>query len=440
MAKSKDKKKRLDNDALREAGAVGFNMADVRQIQEQQESVNAEAYAKMVEAMSVSANYMGDTISDEGEVRMDDVYPTTLEETLKMDALLDESERAVKDENDEEYNKMIKELRGIVGWSRKRHYNFSWIIILGTLITVGVVMSIMGGAQNEKDSAKRALEKVKAWDADKDTIGLQLALDSVEFKGAWAAPIYYKAYHIKNNQHRIEDYTKSAEDYHMRADTASSRDSKKHYKELAKKYEKKTKEATKNLEECEKWDLKDAKKAAVKERKFQYRIMARMAFIAYIFAAIFILLIPLYIFATHAWGYNITKYREENEKLDKIKKWGFSVAAGLFGAAAAMDYLPDTKVTTYYSDGSTSSHTEGNAFNYIILAIKIGLLILAIAIIAAVSTGILIYSTIVGLKRNYDWKAIYAEAKARGGRAKDFALEKGAEAKAILSEDSNKKA
>ncbi|MBQ9340394.1 MAG: hypothetical protein IJS13_08705 [Paludibacteraceae bacterium] len=430
MAKDKkDKKKHLSSDALHEMGGVNFTMDDVRAVQNKQDDVNAKAYDYMVEAMAVSANYMGDTITDEG-IRMDDVYPTTLEETLAMDELLDKSERALKDENDEEYNRMITELRGIVGWSRRRHFNFSWGIIFGTLITVIAVVYLSGQASSGKAVAKADMVAIDNWDVKTDTITLEAAMDSLKTGVRIDRPIYYKARKIKRTNEAIATYQVNIEQAQASVDTATTKDNIKYYKEKVKENEKYLKREQDNLKEISGWSLKDAKKDAYKDAKAAYRAASVATFIAWIFGIIFILLIPLYIFANHSWGYVITKHREESELLDKIKTWGYSIAAGLFGAAAAMEYLPGYKVTTYYSNGSTSTHHEENGANYIILAIKIGLLILALVIVAIVSTGILIYSTIVGLKRNYDWKEIYAQAKEGGSKAADLAgkaLDKGAE-------------
>ena len=430
MAKDKkDKKKHLSSDALHEMGGVNFTMDDVRAVQNKQDDVNAKAYDYMVEAMAVSANYMGDTITDEG-IRMDDVYPTTLEETLAMDELLDKSERALKDENDEEYNRMITELRGIVGWSRRRHFNFSWGIIFGTLITVIAVVYLSGQASSGKAVAKADMEAIDKWDVETDTITLEAAMDSLKTGVRIDRPIYYKARKIKRTNEAIATYQVNIEQAQASVDTATTKDNIKYYKEKVKENEKYLKREQDNLKEISGWSLKDAKKDAYKDAKAAYRAASVATFIAWIFGIIFILLIPLYIFANHSWGYVITKHREESELLDKIKTWGYSIAAGLFGAAAAMEYLPGYKVTTYYSNGTTSTHHEENGANYIILAIKIGLLILALVIVAIVSTGILIYSTIVGLKRNYDWKEIYAQAKEGGSKAADLAgkaLDKGAE-------------
>ncbi len=96
-----------------------------------------------------------------------------------------------------------------------------------------------------------------------------------------------------------------------------------------------------------------------------------------------------------------------------MRKIGYSIAGFLAGGAFAMQYAADTKVTTHYSDGHTTIHTESNPVNYIILAIKFFLLAAAVIIVAFVSTVIMLYSATTGLKRNYDWKKIIADAKAK---------------------------
>ena len=117
------KKKGPDSDAKHSMGEYAFTPEDVDAVKGSKD----KAYAKLVEAMNVGG---------------DNFYPETLAETQQMDALLDESEKAAKGIKDIEYHKMLKEMRGIVGWSSRRHFNFSWGIILGSLITIGVVLWI----------------------------------------------------------------------------------------------------------------------------------------------------------------------------------------------------------------------------------------------------------------------------------------------------------
>lgn len=409
MAKSKDKKKRLSEEQKHMAGVVDFTIEDVRSAQNKQDSVNAEAYDLVVDAMSVSANYMDTTISDDGTVQMDDVYPTSLEETLKMDELLDKSERAVKDENDEEYNRLICTLRGIVGWSRRRHFNFSWWIILGTIITVVAVMRWSNSDKKTKEQAKVKVENIKKWSTDAEEVAdWEQLVAEASYGTQLASPTSYKAYKIKSKRESLEYAQKQTELYTMRADTATISKNKKNYKALAKDYEKKADRYQKDLDKVTKWSLKDAKKDALRDAKAGYKSAKKAAAFSYILMVFFILLIPLYVIANYAWGYNITKHREEQRKVEGIRKVAFGIAGALFGAGLAMDAFDTYRVR--WSDGSRTTETEAN---WVSIAFKAMLYALAIIIVAIVSTVIMIYSTISGFRHNYDFKAIIAEAKAK---------------------------
>ena len=395
-------------------GAVSFTVEDVQRVQNQKGSPNAKAYDYMVQAMSVSAKYMGQKTIEEG-TRLDDVYPTSYEETMKMDELLDQSERAVQDENDEEYNKMITELRGIVGWSRRRHFNFSWLIILGSLFTIIFLVHQFGGMGRKLHRYEYYMNKVKAWSLDPDSITLDMANDSLSrYHGdvGYDKPIYYKAFRLQTDAEWLRDYQESVRKNRYSMDTAQSRSDKRYFKKEYEKAEKRVKFYTELLdEEQNEWDFKDFQKDALKRLKASYRETYKTAIGFWFMQFLFLMLIPLYIFANHSWGYVITKYREENAKLEEIKMWTFVIAAGLFGAAASIKYLPGKWVTVRYDDGSSETRYEDNPANAGKFSMQLILLALAILAITVVSFGILVYSTWVGLKRNYDWKAIYKGAK-----------------------------
>lgn len=414
--KDKDKEElSIKPEDLRDMGAVSFTVEDVQRVQNQKGSPNAKAYEYMVEAMSVSAKYMGQKTIDK-ETRLDDVYPTSLEETMKMDELLDKSERAVQDENDEEYNKMITELRGIVGWSRRRHFNFSWLIILGSLFTIFFMVHHFGGMRSKLHRYEYYMNKVKAWSLDPDSITLDMANDTLSryYYGdvAYDKPIYYKAFRLKTDAEWLRDYEESVRDNRYSMDTAQSRSDKKYFKKEYEKAEKRVKFYTKLLdEEQNEWDFKDFQKDALKRLKASYRETMKTAIGFWFMQFLFLMLIPLYIFANHSWGYVITKYREENSKLEEIKMWTFVLAAGMIGAAASIKLLPGKWVTVLYNNGYSETRYEDNPANTGKYTLKAVLVALALLAIIVVSFGILVYSTWVGLKRNYDWKAIYKGAK-----------------------------
>ena len=98
-----------------------------------------------------------------------------------------------------------------------------------------------------------------------------------------------------------------------------------------------------------------------------------------------------------------------------------------------MELLPDTKVKTYYSDGSTSTHTEGNAMNYIIIAIKLALLAAAACVFSFVCIFIMSYVTITAFKRNHDWSKAAAATQALAGKASVVAGIAGNMAKKVAS-------
>ena len=411
--KDKEEEQSIRPENLRDMGAVGFTIDDVRQVQDQKGSPNAKAYDYLVQAMSVSAKYMGKTIKDE-EVQLEDIYPTSYEETMKMDELLDQSERAVQDENDEVYNKMITELRGIVGWSRRRHFHFSWLIILGSLITIIFMVHRYGGMRAKLHSIEYTMEKVKAWSLDPDSITDEMARDSIARYGyniAHKAPVYYKAFRLKTDAEWLREFQSDAADHRHSIDTSQSRSDKKYFEKLLKQDEKYVKMYTKLVEDEKDWTYKDFQKDAIKRKKREYRETLGTAIGFWFMQFLFLMLIPLYIFANHSWGYVITKYREENEKLEKIKVWTFVIAAGMIGAAASIKFLPGKWVTTYYTDGSSNTRYEDNPANAGKFSMQIILLVLAVLAITVVSFGILVYSTWVGLKRNYDWKKIYKDTK-----------------------------
>ena len=76
-----------------------------------------------------------------------------------------------------------------------------------------------------------------------------------------------------------------------------------------------------------------------------------------------------------------------------------------------MNLLPDDIVRYRYSDGSTRDEREPNAANFIILALKFGLMLVGIFIFCFISVFIMTVQSITGLKRNFNWGALYNKIK-----------------------------
>ncbi|MBQ1218878.1 MAG: hypothetical protein IIX76_02805, partial [Bacteroidales bacterium] len=96
---------------------------------------------------------------------------------------------------------------------------------------------------------------------------------------------------------------------------------------------------------------------------------------------------------------------KEANTMSKIEKIGLWLSGGLFAAGAGIGFVD---IVTKWSDGSTSRSDDGTG--PVRLAIKLGLFAAAVLVFCAVSCFLMLYATITGLKRNYDWGAVKAKA------------------------------
>ena len=104
------------------------------------------------------------------------------------------------------------------------------------------------------------------------------------------------------------------------------------------------------------------------------------------------------------------KIRTEAKALGCVQKIGFGLASFLLGAGLAMALLPDYKVTTYYSNGSSSTRTESDPGNIIILAMKFALMAAGVLVYCFISLLIMTYATVSAQKRMYDWGKLAKQA------------------------------
>lgn len=147
-----------------------------------------------------------------------------------------------------------------------------------------------------------------------------------------------------------------------------------------------------------------------------------------------LILIPLYIYSSRQYGYYITRHRAEAARLDKLQKYGFAIASFFLGTSFALEYFPQTEVTTYYSNGSKTKHTESNPLDIAIMALKVVLLIAAAVVFCIVSVFIMTYVTAMDFKRNRDWSAIAATTKDLASKGAVIAGKAANKAAAVASE------
>lgn len=390
----KDDLPRVEQDKRHSAGTVGFSEDDVKQLYKSFGAANGKAYRKIAEAMEVSMN------SNEDNPNPLDIYPTNAEDAKRMDTLLDEAEKAAVDTEDTFYHRLINEMRGIVGWSNKRHWNCSAPLLIGSMITVVGMLWITFENYWPYKRTKFDYECVKQWTDDPDA-------PPIAHGGRYESPMEYKEETLEWLHRDYENTQKCLEIEKRNLEKNKTHSKKKMAKESIERYEKELEECEEKIEELTKADLKQLKKIALKETKKAKRKNARpFRWVMLIFLFI-IILVPAYIYATHAWGYNIARYREEDKFMAEIQKAAFKFAAAMLGAAAATKLSPPREVvtTTRYSDGSSSveRQTELDAEDMNKMGAMAVYIIIGVVVLGVVSTLIMTYATVTGLMRNYEW-------------------------------------
>ncbi len=400
-----------------EQGYVSFTADDLKQGAERNPA-NDEAYGYLDDAMFTSS-HIKEEDKNRGTVDIDDVYPITLEETLEMEKLLDKADAALKDSNDAFYHDRSSELRGIVEWSKKRHWTFQWLLLLGVFLTTCYIFYKSGDAGSRVDRAKAELAAVEAWEEmDVDTIAFEL--DSLKGCGS-ETTVYvqydnaavYKASRLLRLAQNYDIQLADQERYLAMADTASTKEDRKKYQEWAESAEEEAEAYKEEFEEVSEFDFDDCHEAAIDRHEDRVSATKSSYRFAILWTIFFILLCPLYIFAERPYGYTISRHRTEAKVLGGIKKVAFALAGGLFTTGLFMKGSQEVHVK--WSDGSRTVEDDGTW--PIRMGIKLGLMLLAVIVFCVTSSVLVIYSTITGLKRNYDWDPIIAQVKAKLGIA-----------------------
>ena len=420
--KDKFKKRRETH----ENGYVSFTQDDLKE-KMKANPANEKAYEFLDAAMCTSSHI---TIEDENQqtVNIDDVYPCSEAECDEMDRLLDRAEAEVKDKNDQFFKERYDELREIVSWSRKKHWTFKWSLIAGCILSIFIMFYISEQVASDRKAIEAKVDGIKNWQKQDTTIAFADCRTDSLVSSLTVANIH-KAHKLGTIKGNYEDAMEHVEDYKQRLDTAQSREQKKAIKERIKYYEDRAKGYLKSYDEINDMKFKEYRKSVIKSYKDDLRAARWLDRIVWLICIYVILLTPFYIYSSHQYGYYITRHRAENARLDKLQKIGFAFASFLLGAGLAMEFLPDTKVKTYYSDGSTSTHTEGNAMNYIIIAIKLALVAAAACVFSFVSIFIMSYVSITAFKRNNDWSKVAAPTAALTCKATEVAGKAGEVAK-----------
>ena len=401
-----------------EKGYVSFTEEDLNEAKVNNHA-NEEAYELLDAAMRTSSHLTEEDRNGDS-VTIDDIYPCTEAECNEMDDLLNKAEAAAKDKNDSFFKERLAELRDIVDWSRKKHWNFQWSLILGCVLSVFGMMYLRSDAKDDLAKVEKERQQIENWAKQDTTIAYEKCADEWRVLPLESANANKEA-RLINTKYRITNAERGKADYQARLDTCTSKDRRKSYEKSIANYDKSLKKYHEQYEEINKMDFKDYQKFALKEQAKELSAANKHAIWMWIFLVYVILLIPAYIYSSHQFGYNITRHRTEAKVLGGVQKVGFAIAGFFLGSGLAMSLLPDYEV--HYSDGHVE--TEGNAGNIAIIALKVLLMFIGLLIFCITSVLIMTYVTIAAAKRDHDWSKVTAAASSVTKKAIDKVKESG---------------
>ncbi len=391
-----------------EQGYISFAPEDLEK-QAQNDTANRDAYELLDKAMFTSS-HVSVRDKERGEVDVDDIYPITLEEADEMEHLLDRAEAAAGNPRDGFFQDRLGELRGIVRWSKQRHWNFSWMVIIGVIVSVFILSQCSDQKDSEAKEVEKSVSAVKDWAERDTTIAIESFKDKKSeinlYMARFSSPTVYKSTILERAAGDYYGYVRSAAENRAKADTASTAQRKENYLKWAKEHDEKAAEYLAKYNELNALSFKEVKEKAMEEVEGaagEAKSSARWIWFWNIF---FLILIPVYVFAERPYGYAISRYRTEAKVLGGIKKGGLALAGGLLSVAGSIGFVD---IVTKWSDGSTTREDDGTG--PLRWGLKLLLVAAAVVVVCVVSCFLMLYSTIMGLKRNYDWKTITAGMK-----------------------------
>ena len=383
-------------------GYLSFDIIEVKKLSES-DSPNAEAYGYLYQAVTTQAG------TDKG---IDDIYPETALETEQMRALVDKARKARVDMSDKYLKICLDELDEILDWSSTRHWNFQWQVILGVILTVAFLSWRVDQKQESVENRQENVAAVENWEETDTVLNWDTTPDDLYspagfVKYANLSAKNFKLLSLYEQKSYYASAVEAADEYAAKADTAQSRDVRKRLEEQQDKSLAHAKECRKEFDRINKMDFKDIKKMALDEYGSWLKSAKAEKRAVRAWNIFFIILIPVYIFAERPYGYTITRTRAESSTLRGISKFTYALSAMMMSSAASISWIQTVRK---YSDGRTESTLDAGT-NAHVMIMKACLYIAAFALVCVVSCILMLYMTIQGLRRNYNWAPLLAKAK-----------------------------
>ena len=389
-------------------GYLSFDIVEVKQLSES-DSPNAEAYGYLYQAVTTQAG------TDKG---IDDIYPETALETEQMRVLVDKARKARVDMSDQYLKICLDELDEILDWSSTRHWNFQWQVILGVILTVAFLSWRVDQKQESVEDRQELVAEVENWEETDTVLSWDTTPDDLYSPVGFVNYAHLSAKNFKllslyEQKSYYASAMEAADEYAAKADTAQSRDVRKSLEERRDESLAHAKECRKEFDRINKMDFKDIKKMALDEYGSWVKSAKAEKRAVRAWNIFFIILIPVYIFAERPYGYTMTRTRAESSTLRGISKFTYALSAMMLGSAASISWIQTVRK---YSDGRTESTYDAGT-NAPVMIMKACLYIAAFALVCIVSCILMLYMTVQGLRRNYNWAPLLAKAKVAASSA-----------------------
>lgn len=375
--------------------ALGSYTIDLKQVQAvAADHPNKEAYERLAHLFPSNS---------EGSLYL---YPTDRAGVAGLAESIREIEAAVADPRDVQLSGYLNGLRSVYEWSTERHWTISWKLILAAIVSVFIMSMCSDSSKEDRTAAENDLNKVKAWvlpEGKPQPLDIESDLGSSVYIQSDGNLEMFRKSELAQLSNNYKGNLKMAAQDRAMADTATIADKKKsylkqekHHKEQAEHYLKKFNEMNgyswKKMHEMvtERFEDRLADKAS-SDRKTKFLFW------------LCLLTIPFYIVSQRPYGYTIMGCSHEAETLNGIHRLAVMISGGLFAAGASIGFVD---IITKWSDGSTTRSDDGTG--PLRLGLKIALFVAAVCVICFVSSAIMLYAAIVGLIRNYGWRAVVA--------------------------------
>ena len=328
----------------KEAGYVPFTRDDIN-LEDGRNSKAEELFLQMLEipkkVIKKKNKGKDDTIVD------DDFYPTTPDEVLRMEAMMVKVEEAIDDPSDREFMDNVAYMKDVLTWSKKRHWEFAWWIVICVAI-VAVYFFYRAGKSDDR------YEAIENWSAE-----------TMNEKYAYEVDMARKGLEYSKEQ--------------LAAATTPEA----------------VKDATEALERAEKRVKETAEMGpeGYRDSLTKYKGNDKSS---RVWSGVWCLIwLCLYVIAERPYGYMISRRRTELKIYSGLRKALFGVAGGMVGFAGAMKV---TETVTKYSDGSKSTSSDAGA----VVAMQVVILLAAAVLVLVAARIVIVIATLMGFLRNYD--------------------------------------